>query len=511
MRWLPLSLVVFLSIASALISVRAMRWGPWGYSDSVSYIASARSLAQGRGLTLPGSDDMPKPALLHPPLYSMLIAPAYLLGIDGLDWTRGLQALLSLLFPLVIAGMLLRAGINPWVLPAVVLGMLVFPPHLANIASAMSEMLCLTLGFSGMLLLLPYLSVLRARRLVVAGILCGLAALTRYTGLAFAVAGLALVLMSPLRRLRRTALFLLPALLPLTLWFVISGSAGARGLAADTTRDVETLFFFLRQTADLLAAWLPYGTRGLGWLPPSTRLWLIVLVVTAFSALMLPDIPSGPRRLFGAAAVYAAAHMAIVAATFTLADIQPDLIPRIFSPLWPAFWLILAALVHSGRRMDQETEKPWRRAAGPLLLTLLAAVSAFYYSPQLTENVHRGWEEGVGYTASIWRASPAFDWIQANLQGRNLISDEPAMITLYTGRGAKDWAPWIHDNLLAARDGTVPQGLQAEMDDGAALVLFLPRLTARYGAESLPLPEGWVKRWCPLLSRPEVQVWEACR
>lgn len=506
LAWLA---VLLLALASAWWTWQATFWGPWAYSDSAAYLTAARNLAAGHGLTLPSPSGVLQPLTLHPPFYPLALATGIAAGLDGLFWARVLQIYLAFLFPLLLAILSRRAGIPVWALPLLLAGVLVFPPQLSNSASAMSELLCLTLGFGGMLTAI--LPAQRPAGLAVAGLACALAVLTRSIALAFPLAALLLLLLTRPLRPRSLAAFLLPGLALAVLWFWLSPAPavlGTRTLLFDQAMLIARLGEFATSSLALLASWLPWSGRGAALVPPTLRLALLSALVLGLALALLPRAAPGIRRLFGANALFSLCYLLLYAAAYTLSDIQPDLIPRIYSPLWVSAWLMLAALAAAAAERLSPARRLLRLAA-PLLFVLGAALSASYYLPQASELLHKGREEGMGYTSRVWRSSPGFSWISNNLAGQALLSDEPALLLLYTGRNAADWSPYIADNLLQAVAQPLPPALETRLQEGAALVLFPPRLRDRYGPDSLPLPAAWQSELQLRYDSPEIQVWTA--
>ena len=70
-------------------------WGPglldW---DSFNYVASARNLADGKGLTIPFDLDEIEPMTHYPPLFPVLLAGGELVGVDAIQGARWLNILL---------------------------------------------------------------------------------------------------------------------------------------------------------------------------------------------------------------------------------------------------------------------------------------------------------------------------------------------------------------------------------------------------------------------------------
>jgi 4-amino-4-deoxy-L-arabinose transferase-like glycosyltransferase len=419
-----------------------------------------------------------------------------------------------------------RAARRPWLAPALALLLGCFPALLVNAASAMSEQLFFCLGFAGLLALIPPGGQVSARRAVLAALLVGLAALTRYMGAAFIAAGvwlywLAAQAAQPRRRLARAALFALGASLPLLLWLAwtlfATQTVGARTLNLSPVVIAARASEFFQTNLALLSAWVPYGARGAGIVSAPAKLILLLLVWAAAAAWAWRTASSPSRRLFLAGLVFSLAYLLFLALSYLFASIPPDLIQRMVSPLWPAACLALLATALMLAEALARRAVPGRWAASrfvPALpyaaMVLIVLVNLVYFAPQISELSARGHDQGVGYTARVYRDSPAFAQIRFEMSGRPLISDEPALLLLYTGRGAYSWEAWIQGNLRAAAQSPLTgQGdscLDKLLRSGAALVIFPLRVEEEYGPGSQALLDRWTQEMKPLYNGPEAEV-----
>ena len=72
---------------------------PWGGSDSVEYLVSARNMLRGIGIGYYSPNGIFYWISLHPPFYSIMLGAASLPGLDLIDATRWLNIVL---FALII-------------------------------------------------------------------------------------------------------------------------------------------------------------------------------------------------------------------------------------------------------------------------------------------------------------------------------------------------------------------------------------------------------------------------
>ena len=185
-----LSIVLALSAASLVLVVTAPN-GIGLTSDSVGYIAAARNLSAGRGLTLYDSSSL----TIYAPLYSTILSLTEL--ISGLDPTEGARFLNAGLFGLVVylSGLLFQRRLART--SSVILGMasVALSPVLFGLSTyALTEPLFILWTLIFLLLIDNYLKARSPALLILVAIVTGLASLTRYFGISLAVTGAAAIL-----------------------------------------------------------------------------------------------------------------------------------------------------------------------------------------------------------------------------------------------------------------------------------------------------------------------------
>ncbi len=223
-RWTWLVILLLAALGSGVV-LAATRHGAGASPDSVVYIGVARNLLAGRGLTEPFGAELDTPLTRYPPLYPVLLAAGGPVGVDPLVTSRWLAALLAGA-NVFLAGLALRSLLpfSRWLPLIGSLLVLTGYPLLAMHSMAWSEPLFLLLSFLGLFLLAAHLDRGRTATLVGAGLLIGLAFLTRYAAIPFLAAGvLGLLFMGRrpvVRRLGSAALFTVLAALPTALWTV---------------------------------------------------------------------------------------------------------------------------------------------------------------------------------------------------------------------------------------------------------------------------------------------------
>lgn len=198
-RWAPLGIVV---VALALrLAVIAADGGYEPHNDAFEYDYIARSLADGEGFPRSGYLLYGGPSAIRGPGYPLLLAGVYVVSGNSMDAGRVAGALLGALAVWLLYLIVRRL----WGLPTalVVAAMAaVFPPLVLLSRDLLSESLFIVLELAAVLAVLNFRRAGGALRwALVAGALIGLAALTRNTAFALAIAiPLGLCLGNPLRR-----------------------------------------------------------------------------------------------------------------------------------------------------------------------------------------------------------------------------------------------------------------------------------------------------------------------
>lgn len=224
-----------------LVAVLATTRSGLGVStDSVTYIAEARSFREGRGLQVPiGISEIYDEvetgrefvnATHFPPLLPLVLA---LLGgsdEEPASAGRGLNALLLATTVVAVAFMVQRSTGSRGIALLAVCVIALSPAVLRTHAMLWSEPLFVALGVLGLLALARYLEQGRVPTLVAASVAVGLAWLTRYAGIAFVLTGLVgLAVTGPRPRNRPVVLFGVLSSVPMTAFLITMATAEASG------------------------------------------------------------------------------------------------------------------------------------------------------------------------------------------------------------------------------------------------------------------------------------------
>lgn len=513
-----LLLILLASLAGMALVVYATSFGPGVGGDATIYLTSAQNLLAGRGLGWIEADGSFRLLPYTPPFYPVVLSAVGLVARNMVAGARWLNVLLFGVTIVMIGLFFYRYTGRAW-MAGILSGLVAASPVIVGIQVwAMSESLFLLLGFAGLLALLEYLARPRSIVLVASAVLCGLAFLTRYIGVAFvATGGLALLLGQGQQRrvrirfgrkeIRKAFLFGLIAILPIIAWLVIdfslTGTVGSRSgqpASAYWQRFLEigpalqkiVLFWLL---PDSVIARLPGIVQ--------TALWLIPLAGLVGLAIFLAgragDIPSAPgagQNSPGQSTWDAAARLAQMFALFTivylvvLAVVQVFTYPpitlasRMLSPVHLAVLVLLFVLLHLFL-VALRKGAAWRPVAGLVYLACLALLGSYVLRGALiARDYHRA---GIGYTAPAWQNSGSIVALRKLPENVPLISNETTAIMFLLGRPAYPLQE-IYQQHPAEEFTAYGEGQDVSQrvfrEQGGALVLFYGTLEedfAMYG------------------------------
>src|SRR5512136_554575 len=80
--YLILAAIILLSLVGGVIAVYTTANGPWGYSDPVVYISTARSLDRGQGLVYYEADATFRLITIQPPFYPIMLSAIGLFKVN---------------------------------------------------------------------------------------------------------------------------------------------------------------------------------------------------------------------------------------------------------------------------------------------------------------------------------------------------------------------------------------------------------------------------------------------
>ena len=412
--------------------------------DSIAYIAAARSLMSGQGFREAWLISN-KPMIHFPPGFPGILA--FIGVVSGLDPLRGARVFNAILFGL-------NVGLTGWLgwrmtgsrtLSLTVAALTLFSSSLLFVHSrAMSEPLYIFLTILSFLLLDLYLE--RSHRnsihtpsLIILGAVLGWAYLARYAALSLFATMLAalLILHNDWRKRIQSIVTLTLSTLPwIVVWSIrnriVGGSYTNRRMGwhpiilENWKLGVDTLAeFFIplnmwrRQILNLLGVF-----EGL----------LIVIGLSLLVWVLIKGLPRffQPARvqtftpLTFTNALYIIGYLTLLITTMTLFDPATKFQVRILSPTYISLLLLLVGIGH----------RLWQQKM--ILLKSIVALSAlgllamFSYSQYVFVKDFR--ESGGTFAKEKWSDLDALDAIQKLPENTMILTNEPGVVYLYTGR-----------------------------------------------------------------------------
>lgn len=456
--------------------------------DATIYLYSARNFIEGRGLGLIGPRGEFRLLPYFPPFYPLVLSGLGLLGFDLLAAAHWLNMILFGALVWLSGHVVYRARRSPFFGLLAALLTLASPVLIPIYSWAMSEPLCLLLGFGG-LALLPSAARKPERALVFYGsaLLAGLSLLTRYSALAFVAIGAAALLLFGRRkwpaRLLYAGRYAFAALLPMLIWLVYD----LGHTATVASRRVETMQEMAWRFSNL---WPSLEEVILFWFVPNS--WVFeprypeVLNHALMVALLLFFAGWGAwlfrragglqaddgRRLAALLALFWLGYAALIGVVYITTFPPITLAHRMLSPMHVAFlWL---AVLLASFTFDQAAARTWLRRGIILGLALFTA----WYGWRSVRILEQNYEIGMGYTSPAWRSSETIEAVQKLPAGTLIITNEQNAVLFLTDRPAYPMAEIYRVEPLsvffAFGQGDIASDETQRLfrEEGAALVLF---------------------------------------
>ena len=510
-----LALILLISLVGGGIAAYTTRNGPWGYTDSVSYLATARNIANGTGVGYYEADAAFSFATIQPFFYPLVISPFALAGADVVATARWLGVAAFMLVIFLGGWLFVRSGRNPSLGVAVSALLCIFPHMVLMACSAMTEPLFLLLLLASGAAMLAYFSNGKSRWLVLGALLTGLLPVTKYVGVACLLSGALSVLFLAegkfWKRVGQTALFSALAVLPIVAWlgwvYVVEGHSVA-GRAFDLRLAAENFGNFRGIFTETVWKWLPFQESG------KMFRYLVKLALMALTVLGAPlaayfalkrirqtdrtNAASPDNRIFVFFGLAALSFVLVFAATHAFTFPTPDINNRTLIPLYVSTGMSLAgafSLVLSAwgvKKLRFLHLLPW----------LALTVSLFSYVPR-TLAVVNYYLPGDGLTAYAWDRSETIEAVRALPEGTPVISNDWELLMLWADRPVYGlWNTFPQDGSQTTAYGTNPADRAQTIfcAEGAVLVIFgdfdsqvrktigeayLPQLPALFGSLSV--------------------------
>jgi hypothetical protein len=498
------AVLAVLGAVGMIIVIYGTRWGPWGYSDAVGYMVNARNLATGRGLGLYRPSGQFVPLVSHPPLYPVLLIAFSGPSLNLVAAARWIDVLCFGILVWASGWLFYRLTKSTWASLSLS-GLLLVQPALVNAyTSAMAEPVFLLTEVVGSLLLLLYIEEGKRLHLILAGVVSGMAFLTRYPGAVFVGCGalfLAFLGGRPLkRRLKDLGVYCCIAVIPVVAFVIWSNmrysGATPRGLKESYSLLPEFIAF-LKKIPSIIYSWKPVTAemvnsiganadllRGLGKPAVVAALLLAIIFVLGSIRKMRSQMDIGALkassfRIPGLFLLIQAGYLAFFGVAYVVTSPTPDVDGRTILPILPA---LIVTLVSVGYILVQS----WPRALWVRLIAGLCVVgSVAGYASIGIEPLQRLHENGAGYTSPQWRKSETIQAARSLPPDVPLISNEPIAVLFYVGKWPHELTvpgePGLPSSYTRYGDGT-DQMESIFRDQHAALILF-DTIYTQIGAE----------------------------
>jgi 4-amino-4-deoxy-L-arabinose transferase-like glycosyltransferase len=497
-------LIGLLSLFGAWIIFYGTALSPWGGSDSVEYLVSARNMLRGIGIGYYSPNGLFYWISLHPPFYSIVLGAVSLLGPDLVDAARWLNIVLFAL-TIFLTGILFWRHSNS---PAfsVLAGVLImaFPQMLVMSTAVMSEPLFICLCVLHGLLLILYFRSGRLRFLLLAALVTGLAALARYIGISLIGAGAISVFLfcrgKWFGRLKKSVLYFVLACLPLAAWFGWSYFGANHSVAGRTSLGLSGILGRLQPfrlaMVNTLWGWMPLQDK-LAAVPYRVQLAFLVLVLLIAAVLtifayrrsahkMAVQETCGDLYILGIFGIFSLAYMAFLAFTTAFTSLPPDINDRMLLPLYVSNAIALLAACSLWGQGWLSGRWGWVK----IIPWLVAALFLFQYAPESTAFLS---SQHVDPGLRAWENNSIVAAVRELPKDIPVISTRPNILLLWADRPAFPLTMDFSPVFLSQRGpyGSDPQDPLQKLfrDDGAALVDFndiSPQFIQNYGKDSVP-------------------------
>jgi len=449
-----LVMVLSLAVPSALMAWALGVWGIGTQPDSLTYFGIARNASAGKGFVAAPGSLTPWSVGHFPPGYPAVLAVGLVAGypVESVAWLVAIVGCGLLAF-VCATGVRHQTG-SIWA-ALTVAALTGLTPSVLNLhARALSETV------STILCVVSIMAVARATSrhslsgVLLAGVLTGLAWLTRYNGSAFVAGGLLFVAWAwggPLRsRLLPCSLYLVSPVAMMGSWYarnwMLSGHTTDFALAYHPMTGAE-----VREVLTVMRGWLIPVEMPAKW---SAVVILGVLMLLALAAKAsgrtgkTNNAPSMPECALLTACAYAA--MVVFGDLWLSAG---PINERYLTPMFVLISLWGVCIVH---RMATEDPARWRRlgiAAGVLLVSLGVVGSVAW-----AQHVRLTGGQGE-YNGPKWQRSRLVNWLKAVPHEVPIFTNGPTALSYVTGRPASG-IPLRRDKYTLLDDDRYESSLQ---------------------------------------------------
>ena len=407
-----LLLVLLSLIGTGIILVATTRYGAGISPDSVSYIATARHLADGMGFITFNN----APLLVQPPLYPTILGTiAFVFGVDPLVSANFVSAIFFGL-ALYLSGLLFLEYLSPSLALLGTASLLVSIPLTTVSFMAWSEPPFVFFVALYLFALSMYSENKNIKSLLLLSLSGALACLTRYIGVTLVLTGIISILIiqhnSLKTKLSHAFTFAFVSVLPVSIWigrnYILS-----KTLFGPRSPSLHSLSDNIRYTFDTILQWY-VPSRVVDSRPMLMLLGLIVgfLMGVIFVWQKTPTTKllkrTRPIVIFILLLIFGYTGFLIISSTTTNYDSIGD---RLLSPIFIPTTLLLFVVVEIVSKKIKE-----HFPTKPVELLLMAGIVLWLIYPARATvlNVVTQFQEGNGYSAKSWKNSQTIQYIREN-------------------------------------------------------------------------------------------------
>ena len=417
--WAAWVAIWILPLLGAAIVLFVTRDGAGLSPDARGYLMGARHLASGKGYTILNGDGVPEPLTQFPPLYSMLLAPAEMVGISATTWSRFLNAALFAVSISLVAKLARRCG-GSWNVAMVCAALVALAPDLLFLHSmVLSEPTFIACALAAFLLLGAYLEDGARWKLVAASIALAAALAVRYSAPPLIAAAALCVLLNVrrpfARRLGDALLLCVISAAPMAAWMMrnaqLTGSAGGRPIAFHPPEKDH-----YDDAMKTLAYWLLPGSGGTVAIIGSVLSAALAIVI-----LLWAWRQGGTRRLIGLTTV---CYLVFIVLSITFIDALTPMDKRILAPVHVAL-IVLVPLWVATLRLSAPS------------LRVLATAFVLVMAVRAGGWVVNAPKSDLGYACRQWRESELARFIRTLPPDALIYTNAVDFLYLGTNRFAK--------------------------------------------------------------------------
>lgn len=495
-----ISLILLAIIGTILILFISSPWGIGFNPDSVAYVAAARNLLNGNGITVLYNDDGTIPlnlwapqssnetihVMLWPPLYPIILSFGGLLGIDIIVFSRWLSALLFGANILLISYIVKKITHSIWLSAFCAIIMITSVVVLGIHLMAWSEPLFIFFGYLGFYLIVNYLKEKRKLLFYIAAILLGLTFLTRYAGLTFIISCILAILFLNNERIKKriidAAIFMAISCIPTGIWIV-------RTMYVREILSVRSFIFHpvllinIKTTISNISKWLLPEV-----IPGKIRVAVagvfLILIITGF-VILIRKLKQKNNNLVQKLSIkfvllntiFIVIYLLFIVFSKSFLDFHiPIRDFRILSPVFIStliiiiYFLKLLFIYFNSNRIVK------------IVVSVVCIIFIGFYIVNCINLVRPMYNNGKGYEGRDWKLSATMEELKKYPESNIIYSNGPDVIYLLTGKSAS-MLPLIENPYTLEKNDIYYQqikSIEQEIKEKEGIIVFFDKITRNY-------------------------------